>query len=1003
MKHSLLALAAMATIVTLGTVPAAVQAGALTDGSMGAVQSLSGRFVVPQSLGTVRGANLFHSFARFGISPGEAATFATADPGLRFVISRVTGGEPSLLQGPLQLQAVMGSRPDFVFINPAGITVMAGGQFDVPAGLHLSTAHLIRFADGATWDAHGATGSSLTTAAPESFGFLGTSAAAPIEIQGWMHNAVGNASLSVSAGTITIDSSQLDFQEGGLFMHATGAAAVQMPLSIGGRPLLSHGVQPIGDGQLTLRDTRLAVSGAGPIFLAGGRLDILDSDLLAANQTADRGLVQLRALGNLFVTDSTVTSTTYGTAGAADIDIHAGNELTIGAGDAQGSGSTVVSEAVHGSDSVPDGPLGSAGAIRLRAGGAMTLFGWTTVYSDAKGNSAGGPITIKAGELTIDPRNEPFGGILNWTTEGRAPGGEVDVQVRGALRLLRGGTIASDSFGDGPSGTVTVHAGSLDIDGQSGASSGISSDAVGASGPAGGVRVLVDGPLTIRGHGYISSQTYGGGDAGPVTIDAQSMQIAGPQTLLYSEGVPLVGGILSEALPGSTGRSGDITVRIAGALNLTHLGTISSSTLSSGAAGSVKVQAGTLTVDGSGMGAGVSGIGSLASAGSGPAGAVDVDVTGPVSLRRGGGISTDTYTDGAGGSVTVRAGSLRIDGFDANGGETGIASRAVGGTGAAGGVDVRVAGDVVIVGGGGISSSTRTPGRGGSVYFGASSLEIDGSGSQLGPTGIIASADAASSGAVGTVTVQVVGPVVLRHGATLSVANDALASNTATSGESGLVLSADRLDMLRATITAAASANADAAPIDVRVRGDIRLQQSEIRTSAVQGRGGMIHIGADGIVALRDSGITTSVGSATGGDGGDIRLSASALVLASGVVQANTVAAAQGGTVSIDTHALLPDGSHIFIGGDRIVAPARGVPGMNVVQAAAPDGVSGQLNLTLPQVSLAGTLLALATDRIDFGLLVRDMCAEDGDSSFGMFGQGALPRTAAQPLRWPLR
>ena len=69
--------------------PLAAWPAALTDGTAGAVQSLSGRFTVPQSLGTVRGANLFHSFTRFGVAAGESATFNTNDAGLRHVITRL--------------------------------------------------------------------------------------------------------------------------------------------------------------------------------------------------------------------------------------------------------------------------------------------------------------------------------------------------------------------------------------------------------------------------------------------------------------------------------------------------------------------------------------------------------------------------------------------------------------------------------------------------------------------------------------------------------------------------------------------------------------------------------------------------------------------------------------------------------------------------------------------------------------------------------------------------
>lgn len=37
------------------------------------------RSQVPQALGTLKGGNLFHSFASFGIERGESATFITFD------------------------------------------------------------------------------------------------------------------------------------------------------------------------------------------------------------------------------------------------------------------------------------------------------------------------------------------------------------------------------------------------------------------------------------------------------------------------------------------------------------------------------------------------------------------------------------------------------------------------------------------------------------------------------------------------------------------------------------------------------------------------------------------------------------------------------------------------------------------------------------------------------------------------------------------------------------
>ena len=49
-------------------------------------------YTIPQTLGKVSGANLFHSFERFSVGSGDAAIFTTSTTSLQHVISRVTGG-----------------------------------------------------------------------------------------------------------------------------------------------------------------------------------------------------------------------------------------------------------------------------------------------------------------------------------------------------------------------------------------------------------------------------------------------------------------------------------------------------------------------------------------------------------------------------------------------------------------------------------------------------------------------------------------------------------------------------------------------------------------------------------------------------------------------------------------------------------------------------------------------------------------------------------------------
>src|SRR3954468_1099955 len=177
-----------------------VQAQIITDGTVGPKVSLTGgRIQIGADLGTRRGANLFHSFEKFGIATGQTATF-TGPEDIRNVISRVTGGEISNIDGTL---ASTVGQADLYFLNPAGVMFGPNAWLDVPGSFHVSTAHELRFADGASFSALDKTGSGLTVAPPEAFGFLDR-----------------------PSGHIGVDRSQLEVPAGKTFSLVGGTLAI---------------------------------------------------------------------------------------------------------------------------------------------------------------------------------------------------------------------------------------------------------------------------------------------------------------------------------------------------------------------------------------------------------------------------------------------------------------------------------------------------------------------------------------------------------------------------------------------------------------------------------------------------------------------------------------------------------------------------------------------------------------------------------------------------------
>lgn len=799
------ALAAAAVIA-----PAAVQAGATTDGSVGAVQTLSGSFTIPQSLGTVRGANLFHSFGRFSILAGESATFTTVDAGLKNVIARVTGGEASLLQGPLTLSATGGAKPDFFFVNPSGITIAQGASFDVPGALHLSTAAQLRFADGTTWSTGSSAPSTLSIAAPEAFGFLG-SASAPI--------SVSNATLSAGTG-------------------------------------------------------RALTLGAGAITLT-------DADLAASNDNGSAGSVTLRTNGDLRVNSSRIIVS--GASGAGDIELRAGGALAL-------TGSEVFAG-------------GGTGAIRLS--GRSAALDATTVQM----------VMPQAGSVP----------------------GVIAVATEGALTMANGAELSTVTFAaNALPQAITIDSASLRMTG----ASIVASTAL-LGGDAGGLRVNTPGEMRLEGGSRILSSTGGAGRAGPVVVRAGQLRVIGVDHLRGDDIQSFYAGsgIFSQSEGTASGASGSIDVQVAGSIELTRQSLISVASAWQGDAGELSLKAASLLLDGEGL-PGPKGLSSAA-------------------LRR-----------------AINAGRI----------------------------DVQLSGELIIRGGASIASETASAtGRGGDIRVRAETITIDGQGSLGGRarSGIFAGALAESSGRVGAVDVVANGRVSLHHGAAIGIANESLAEPAPGSEPSLLQLRGAQLMLDDAEITASSVGRTAASGIRLGAEGAAALTGTVVRTSAVDGNGGPITISAAAPLWLRDSTITTSVSGATNGNGGDIRIEAPALVMQAGAVQANTTAPlARGGTVTLAVAALVPDGSHAFIGGDRIRNALSGAPGSNVIQAAAPDGVAGTLNIGVPHLDLSGQLAGVNAVWIDFGALVADACLRNERSGFGIAGRGALPPTAAQVLRF---
>jgi filamentous hemagglutinin family protein len=232
--------------------------------------------------------NLFHSFQQFGLSSGQVATFM-ANPQLRNILGRITGGTPSLIDGLIQ---VTGGTPNLFLMNPAGIVFGTNASLNIPASFVATTANGMAFGDR-WWSAVGSHQYSTLTGNPSAVAFTASSPGAIVNAG---HLSVGpGQTLALLAGTV-VNTGTLTAPGGTLIVGAVpGATFVQLRQE---GSLLSLEFQPFGTTHPNPSEiTPIAL----PEMLTGGTVP------LATGVTVDQGVVRLTST-------STVIPPTTGTA-----------------------------------------------------------------------------------------------------------------------------------------------------------------------------------------------------------------------------------------------------------------------------------------------------------------------------------------------------------------------------------------------------------------------------------------------------------------------------------------------------------------------------------------------------------------------------------------------------------------------------------------------------------------------------------------------------------------
>jgi filamentous hemagglutinin family protein len=973
-------------------------------------------YTIGANLGRQVGSNLFHSFGVFGLATGESATFTSAGGTgpISNVIGRVTGGTLSAIDGRIQSQIV---GANFYLINPSGIVFGPNAAVNVSGSFHVSTADYVKMADGAKFQATDPNGSTLSAAPPVAFGFL-TATPAAITVNGSSLTPGGpGGTLGLVGGPVSISSSTARgaalFAPAGT-IHVTSAASKGEvpvdPRNTSGLTVTSFGPISIGGGSILEVDDQLRKGSGGSVFIRSGELTIDASEINADHYGfGPSGQLVLRGDNHVSLTNAAIVhSVAFGAGNGAAIAVTTGlsgvisadNALVIGGSAGPGDGGSV--SAMGGQLTLTNGAQllsvgqgsGKTGQLSIHTG-QLTLSKGAQIGVGALGSATGGDVSVTVdGQLSLDSASSPFfTGISSNLLGSLAPPPQIQVELppllvplppqlqaplealtlstflrkppqftasgipgninvtAGSLSIVNSGQISAATQQPRDGGNVTVSVpGQLTIDGRSQnpvSFTGITSQSFpGSTGNAGSV-VVNAGTLSIANNGVISGETFGSGHGGSVAV-----RVAGGLSIDGTVGDSrLLTGISSASAPGNTGSAGSVSVN-ASTLSILSNGMISAASFGSGNGGSVSVSAaGQLTIDGKSQNSLFgTGITSAARPGSsGDAGNVLVNA-GTLSIVNKGTITSESDSTGQAGAVVVNAGTLSLSGgglissaatASGNGGAvqviaqgalslcdpgSGITASATStGSGNAGSVAVN-APQITVTSGAQIASTTVGTGAGGSVGVTTpGALVLDGMG-VLG-TGIAASATGAQSGAGGDVTVAA---------DSLSAASGAqIASKAGGLGKGGDVgvrvagdvnLSGTAADGTASGISAAAIAGSigGAGQVTLLAGGALSVTGGAQVSSSTSGlgNGGTVTVSSQGPLSLSSGGGILALASATAsGNAGTVTVSAPQMALTSAAEIASTTAGTgNGGSVSVST-----PGTLALAGGAQIAASATGL------------------------------------------------------------------------------
>lgn len=295
--------------------------------------------------------------------------------------------------------------------------------------------------------------------------------------------------------------------------------------------------------------------------------------LVNGDAEGDSGGISIEA-ANLNVLNTAVISTsTSGSGNSGQLQITASDTVIIDGED------TFILSAAN-ADAV-----GESGGIAITTGNLSVLNG-AAIDTSTFGIGNSGESSISAsGDVIIDGEDS----LISSSVASGAGGSSGGIATNSNnLSVTNNGAISASTFGTGNSGQISVNtSGNIVVDGEDSLIS--SSVAAGAGGSSDGIAINTNN-LAVINNGALTTNTFGTGDSGQISINASGdVNVSGEESLISSS-------VAAEA----NGNSGRVTVNTNN-LSVSNSGAISTSNFGTGSSGEITIDAsGDVIFDGEG-------------------------------------------------------------------------------------------------------------------------------------------------------------------------------------------------------------------------------------------------------------------------------------------------------------------------------------------------------------------------------------------------------------------